>query len=194
MENALPATICQDDNNDLIEMSRERYFLVVVFFNSKSQFYDDAVRFAKKSSAYGEFVNGKTTTHVAAFSREKDQAIIALKLCRLLSGLRNVSYYIKGKPAGNNFMNVLGCYVDSHECSDYRAYCCLVVPDQSYNVIASTNLNGRYIFPCEMLSRNMHRKLNADHPANLKEQIVAEAARNGISFCPNFNPDLFRKI
>jgi len=50
----------------------------------------------------------------------------------------------------------------------------------------------RYIFPCTFL---FHRfQFQKDHPASIEDQIQAGAVNIGCDWCPNFDPDKWKKI
>ena len=186
--------------------------LVVAFAKSTSAGYRLAVALAKTAGQYEESNSDGGLQHWVLFKRTPEDASRALALLRYVGGFKSLLIFAGGRPVPKHWAatEVLECYAVSTACTDYTAHCHLVLDDPlaestprqhvSFSLSiapdAGTPVDApapiRYLFPCRLLGRSFHFQVG--HPSLPVDQIQAGAVAAGCSWCPHFDPKVFRRL
>ncbi len=105
---------------------------------------------------------------------------------------------------------MLECYLQASACNDRTAHCHTVIDDpydeevaadpEGFTVRFARNASrfskrvevDRYLFPCSFLQPRF--RFQPDHPASPGDQIQAASVKEGCTWCPYFDPAVFKKI
>lgn len=188
-----------------------RYILVIVFPKSSSKNFALATNIAEGAAQFAVAeINGKPTYFVCFSSNQTDVGR-ALALLDYVQSWKGTQIFSKGKILQNSYRvhEVLSCYLDSQSCRDYTAHCHQIIDDPFSEEIEDRSMSfsisiaekpplkheveiNRYSFPCRYL---FHRfRFQKNHPASEEDQIQASAVSQGCEWCPNFNPDHWKKV
>lgn len=185
------------------------HLLTISFAKTNSRHYALAVNFMEGASKYGAQPIGSTIVHFAAFSKTKEDASRALAVLGYIQGWSTTQVFSNGRLLGHasRVIDVLRCYLESLACNDHRAHCFKVISDPfsetapGMTTFVQISLNeppkpvkdvDRYIFPCSRL--NQWYALQRGHPSSAVDQIQAAGVRYECDWCPNFNPQDFKKV
>lgn len=185
------------------------HLLTISFAKTNSRHYALAVNFMEGASKYEIQSIGSIPVHFAAFSNTKEDASRALAVLSYIQGWATTQVFSNGRLLGHasRVIDVLRCYLESLACNDYRAHCFKVIPDPftettpgmaaflqiSFQEPPKPAKGGdRYIFPCSRL--NQWYALQRDHPSSAVDQIQAASVRFECDWCPNLNPQDFKKV
>jgi hypothetical protein len=199
---------------ELIKASREN-LLAALFTRSRSVLYEQAVEIAKAGKIYSENESGGQLTHFAIYDRSREGAELARELINCIGSLKGAQVFAGGRMARSawSVIRVLDCYLEACLSRDFRAHCNRVIDDpfrpgsETLSTTISFRLTAgddddkvkgiaaldRYTFPCSYLLQYGFR-FDADHPSSPQDFIQAEGVRHGCDWCPNFDPDAFRKL
>lgn len=197
---------------DLVKESIDQ-LIGISFSKSSSPAYSLAVSVAMGAGMYQEIIINKKIVHLVVFKKNKIDAARALSLIQYISSWKGVQFFVRGKISLNpwKLIRVIECFLEASSCDDWKAHCLKSVDDlkikslRNYNPL-SINLTfddkkppirekikiDRYTFPCSFLEPMF--KFQADHPSSPKNQIQACAVSAGCDWCPNFNPNNYKKI
>jgi hypothetical protein len=187
------------------------HLLTISFAKTNSQHYPLAVNFMQGASKYDMQSISSIPVHFAAFSKTKEDASRALAVLGYIQGWTTTQVFSNGRLLGHasRVIDVLRCYLESLACTDYRAHCFKVIQDP----FSETTTSGmtafiqisleepvnptkvivdQYIFPCSRL--NQWYSLQRGHPSSPVDQIQAASVRYECDWCPNLNPQDFRKL
>jgi hypothetical protein len=97
----------------------------VVFTQSPSRSYSEAIAFAKKARVYGEIRFEKKLIHYAVFGRDKTQASLAIAVTNAVKAWKDTKFFAHSRLLSQNqrVEEVLRCYLDSLEVADPKSYC-----------------------------------------------------------------------
>jgi len=188
-----------------------KFLLVIVFPKSTSKNFPLALSISEGASKFAVAdINGKPTYFVCFGSNASD-AGRALAVLDYVQGWKGVQIFSKGKILQSTYLvsEVLKCYMDSQSCRDYTAHCYKIIDDPFSEEVESSGLSfsisivekpsikqeieiDRYSFPCKFLHNRFRFQKN--HPASIEDQIQAGAVSQGCDWCPNFNPDNWKKV
>jgi len=188
-----------------------KFLLVVVFSKSSSKNFPLVLSIAEGANQYSiADINGKPTYFVC-FSSDKSDAGRAIALLDYVQGWKGVQIFSKGRLLLNTYRvsEVLNCFMDTQSCRDQTAHCYKIIDNPFSNEAEDRGMSfsisivdkpsikheveiDRYSFPCNHL---FHRhRFQADHPASVEDQIQASAVSQGCDWCPNFDPDNWKKV
>lgn len=166
------------------------YVLGVTFPKSRSSAYPAVVAICRGASEYRESIADGLLYHFAVFGKSAEQIAKALAVANYAGGIAAIQFFARGIPITDiHYLHEsLKCFIQSTACDDKNAHCQRVVSDSRIGPDA-------YLFPCAYLIRNQARlEINARHPSMIRDQIQASAVQYGCAWCPNFDPDGFRKL
>lgn len=188
------------DNIDLIADSIT-HPLAVAFGKSSSTNYMAAVDAAKRGIKYGEMTNGKSVVHMAVFSADRVQLSCALHLIGYIKGLKSTRIFSGGRMliGAGNLENVIGCYLQSQSCNNWRAHCHEIITDwpNYFDYLESEEQKyDKYLVPCNRLLRSGGRRsiIKDISGTSAAERLQAIAVEKGCEWCPNFHPEDFKKL
>jgi len=167
-----------------------QYVLGVTFPKSRANAYPAVVAICRGANDYQESMNDGLLYHFAVFGRNPDQIAKALAVVSHAGSITAIQFFARGIPITDVYYlhESLKCFVQSTTCDDQKAHCNRVVNEPKIGTDA-------YLFPCSYLIRNQARlEINSRHPATIRDQIQASAVQYGFAWCPNFDPDDFRKV
>lgn len=187
----------------------------VLFTKSSSKNYKAAISLAQKAAHYGEHEIDGALYHVAVFSRDPRQFMLANVLIDFVAEWKATIIVCGGRRLHNRykFSQLAACIGAAAQCADPRAHCCEVVQrvymEDPYAQISVMMLQIRmpgeipveeeprkpvpgYVTPCRLL--RMTGSLSRHHPASPEAQIEALAKTDFIDVCPFFDPVQFREI
>lgn len=187
----------------------------VLFRKSSSRNYSSAVSLAQKAAAYKEQEIDGVLYHVAAFSRDPKQFMLASVLTDFVAEWKSTIIVAGGRRLHSRYVlsRLAACLGAASVCADPRAHCCQVVRrvfmEDSYTPISFTMLQIRmpgeipvqqpppepqpgYITPCRLLP--LSGTLSRHHPATPGAQIESLAKRDFVDICPFFDPSQFQEI
>ncbi|MBU83833.1 hypothetical protein [Alcanivorax sp.] len=188
-----------------------RYMLVLVFPKSTSKNFPLVLNIAEGAEQYAvSDINGKPTYFIC-FGANQADAGRAVAILDYVSTWKGVQIFSRGKLLQNSYhvAQVLNCYLESQSCRDYQAHCHKVIDDPISEEVEDRGLSlsirlvdrpplkheveiDRYLFPCQFLLNRF--RFQDDHPSSPADQIQASAVKNGCDWCPNFEPDRWKKV
>ncbi|WP_322997958.1 hypothetical protein [Castellaniella sp.] len=183
------------------------WMLMIAFPKSPSKGFPLALSIAQQASEFRIVDSAGILMHVAHFAPNERDAKLAIELFSQTGGWKGVVAYSKGRPIKERwaFISMLECYLESCECTDPDAHCCVVIDDPSFEPVKSFSMTisvgpsttkpvevDRYLFPCSRLWPSM--RFQPDHPSSLQDQIQAAGVKNGCYACPRFDAARFEKI
>ena len=176
----------------------------IIFPQSSSPSYIEAVRIAKASKEYRQEGEGHGLIHIARFELIRDQILLASDLINLVYRLHGVRVKINGHPIRSPYsiQGVIDCYAKSCLANDQRSYCWDIRPGGSLRVGALIKIrisleeeeeqpptSSVLVSPCQLL-RIYHRH----DLSSLRDQLQAEAVKQGVWWCPHLHIDQFCDI
>lgn len=187
----------------------------VLFTKSSSKHYTAAITLAQKAAQYTEHEIDGVKYHVAAFSSEPKQFMLAGVLIDYVAGWKATVVVCGGRRLHNHFKfsELVSCMGTASQCADPKAHCCEVIKrafaEDPYPQISQTMLVFRfpgeipvqeetpvpeaaYISPCRLL--RLSGRLSRHHPSTPEAQIESMSKAGFIDVCPYFNAALFREI
>lgn len=187
----------------------------VLFTKSSSKNYKAAISLAQKAAQYtGHEIDG-VMYHVAAFSSDPKQFMLAGVLIDYVVGWKATIVVCGGRRLHNHykFSELVACMGTASHCSDPKAHCCEVIKrafaEDPYPQIRQTMLVFRfpgeipvqeeppvaeaaYISPCKLL--RLSGRLSRHHPSTPEAQIESISKAEFIDVCPYFDAAHFREI
>ena len=175
---------------DLISES-QNHLLVITFPRTGSNFYSVVVELAEEASGYEETTVGNKPFHRVLFSKDPDQAKMALNILDYMQGWSGKRIYGRGRNILSfwDVYRMLECYIEACACKDYKAHCIEMTdgPD-----LRNEPDSDRYTFPCSRLHRTFH--WHRDHPSSPQDQIQAAGIKTALDLCPFFDAKAFKKF
>lgn len=185
-------------------------FLVMVMFpRIRSPYFPMAASIASGASSFQEIFDVGGSFLIAGFKDDQADLGRAVALLDHVSLLSIAQIFFRGELVVtsnkiNTTRETLRCYLESKKSSDWRAHCFEVVDKPKgmigsamsfqINVVDSANdaealereaMKGYMISPCRLAWRG--RRINAQHPSTIEEQLYASAVIQGCADCPNFD-------
>lgn len=195
---------------DLFDASL-RYMLVLVFPKSSSKNFPLVLNIAEGAEKFtvGD-INGKQTYFVC-FAKNQADAGRAIAILDYVRSWKGVQIFSGGKLLQNSYhvAQVIHCFLESQTCRDPQAHCHKVIDDPFSEEVEPQGISlsvrlvdrptlkqeveiDRYLFPCQFLFNRF--RFQIDHPSSPADQIQASAVKNGCNWCPNFEPDKWKKL
>lgn len=180
---------------------------MVAFPKSTSKGFPMALATAQQATEFRFVESGGLLMHVAYFAPTERDAKLAIDLLAQAGGWKGVLVYSKGRPVKERwaFIGMLECYLESCDCVDPDAHCCVVIDDPHFVPVKSFSMTitlgeattkpvevDRYLFPCSRLWPSM--RFQPDHPSSLQNQVQAAGVKSGCYACPRFDAARFEKI
>lgn len=186
--------------------------LVVVFSKSTSKNFPLALAVFSNLDKFWTIDVGGKEAYFACFKKNQVDAARAVVLLGYVENWKGVQIFSHGKLLNDAYEveSVLECYTESGFCKSLSSHCHKVVDDPFSDEIVNDASMGitvrvtedpvykyesevdRYLFPCKYLLNRFD--FQKDHPASPQEQIQAGAVEEGCDWCPNFNPDEWKKV
>jgi hypothetical protein len=169
--------------------------VTITFTTSPSHLFPVALKIAAQAENSTEESVGKVKQYTAAFGAIREQAELAVALLQHLDNLKGVLVHAGGRLTINHeaVIGTLGCYIAAHAGGGIDGYCrkSITVSDPEYERAHMLDMAyvppPRYVVPCAKLLR---AGFVPDVQAkNIEKQVLAEAARQGCDWCPNFQPN-----
>jgi hypothetical protein len=181
--------------------------LVVAFPKSSSKNFPIALDLAQRASSYAKGYLGSAPMHMAAFSRSEQDTKLAIALLEYAGKWKGTMVLANGVLLRSHYevSEVLRCFLEASQCTDFRAHCYRVVDDPDFagsrpvsfaltislaRPRTQTVQVKRYTFPCTRL--HFYMKLESGHPSSFQDQIQAAAVTRGCALCPNFDAGAFK--
>jgi hypothetical protein len=177
--------------------------MMIMFVKSRASSYEAAVRIAKGASHYEEGDPGPHNFHIAGFRDTAMDLARALTLCELLHGIKGSQFVVNGRAYTHSgqFLGVLHCAQEASRCSDYRAHCHRVWPQQfnSDGYTTTGKIDGlrrseSVSLACAYASNWSGWKLTGSHPSSLSDQFHDVVVRRGCDWCPRYRKEDTRII
>ena len=188
-----------------------KFLLVVIFPKSTSKNFPLALSISEGAEQFAVAnINGKPTYFVCFASNASD-AGRALAILDYVQNWKGVQIFSRGRMLHNSYSasEVLRCYTDSQSCRDYSAHCFKIIDDPfseevdksglslSISIVEKPSLKheieiDRFSFPCQNLFHSFG--FQRDHPASVEDLIQAGGVSQGCDWCPNFNPNNWKKV
>jgi hypothetical protein len=173
--------------------------VAVSFTTSPSHLFPVALEIAAQAAEFTEEPVGKIKRYRATFGRTPEQAELAVALLQHLDNIKGVLVHAGGRLVVNQDMVIatLGCFIAAHAGGGVEHYCHKATevrdPKAEHKAMFDTGFYAppRYVFPCsKLLQSGFVPDVQAD---DIDGQLLAEAARSGCDWCPNFNPKDWKK-
>lgn len=178
--------------NQSVQPFDESYknILIFVFPKSKSEFFPFALKIAQSAKFYCESNLFNKDHFFAGFEFVPEQIKTALALSKYISSWKGVYALINGVEKNPfDLNNTLTCILESQLAKEPQKYCCSI----SNNFIK--NDTSYWIHPCRIvLTQQTYYKIIPNQVLTMKEQIFAQAIKNGCEWCPNLNLDNLKQI
>jgi hypothetical protein len=171
--------------------------LVVAFPKTNSKNYAFAVQIAESAERWAIVEIKGQSMHVVAFGKTQVEGGRAATLLTYSLGWKGTLLFVRGRLLRDSYevREVIECFVQSCECTDFKAHCHRVMNDPKYSPYdypSGRRKIDRYIFPCKRLMPWMH--FDSEHPSSYQDQIQAAGVKHACTVCPNFRPQDFVKI
>ena len=172
----------------------------VVFTTSPSHLFAVALQIAQQSARFSEEQVGKVKRYRAEFDTSPAQAELAVALLQHLDNIKGVLVHAGGRLVVNQdaVIATLGCFIAAHAGGGVENYCHKTTevrdPKAEHKAMFDSGFYAppRYVFPCSKL---LQSGFSPDVQAgDIEGQLLAEAARSGCDWCPNFNPKNWKNL
>jgi len=174
----------------------QKFFMVIQFPKSPSQYFSIVMKFANKIDYLKSGYLKSRLFYLAGFSKDKDDLVVARMILYYAHSWRGTRVYVRGQEIKRiwDLFSVLDCYMTALQCNDHRAHCCVVVkdPSETYEDYNAEKKLDKYLLPCRHLNR--YRLIQKGHPSKLVDQLQAAAVGHGCAWCPFFDANQFRKV
>ncbi|WP_407058828.1 hypothetical protein ACJBUE_12650 [Ralstonia syzygii subsp. celebesensis] len=178
--------------------------LKVTFATSTSLLFPAALEIAAQAAEFTEEPVGKIKRYRAVFGRTPEQAELAVALLQHLDNIKGVLVHAGGRLGVNQdaVIATLGCFIASEAGGGIEAYCHRLVDApparrETEQPIEIVPLDDRpppqVTYPCTKLLATGFMP-QPERQVTAADQIQAEAVRIGCDWCPNFNPESWRKL
>lgn len=167
--------------------------VAVSFTTSPSHLFPVALEIAAQAAEFTEEPVGKIKRYRATFDRTPEQAELAVALLQHLDNIKGVLVHAGGRLVVNQdaVIATLGCFIAAHAGGGIEHYCHKSVelkdPEAEHRSMLDVGFTAppRLIVPCAKL---LQSGFVPDTTAgDFEAQFLAEAARSGCDWCPNFN-------
>lgn len=166
----------------------------VAFTTSPSHLFPVALQIAAQAAEFTEEPVGKIKRYRAVFGRTPEQAELAVALLQHLDNIKGVLVHAGGRLVVNQdaVIDTLGCLIAAQAGGGVEHYCHKAIevrdPEAEHNRMFDAGFYAppRYVLPCSKLLQSGF--VPDVKGGDVEDQILAEAARTGCDWCPNFNP------
>lgn len=174
--------------------------VAVTFVTSPSHLFPVALSIAEQASDFKETPVGKVTRYQTRFAATQVQAELAVSLLQHLDNIKGVLIHAGGRLIVDHeaVISTIGCFISAQAGGGVEHYChkAIVVrdPEAEHKNMFESGFYAppRYVVPCAKLLQSGF--VPDVIVGDAKAQLLAEAARQGCDWCPNFKPEAFKKL
>jgi hypothetical protein len=165
----------------------------ITFTTSLSHLFPVALEIAAQADEFTEEPVGKIKRYRTSFGRTPEQAELAVALLQHLDNIKGVLVHAGGRLVVNQdaVIATLGCFIAAHAGGGTERYCHKTIEVRDPKAEHKKMMELDYLEPVKLsipCAKILRSGFIPEIDDNLESQVIAEAARDGCDWCPNFNP------